>query len=246
MTREKVRSVRSLVLACVLALVAVASGPAADRSSWTAATYQMTLNATHDTYTDLHFPSATHDERLLTASNSAGPPEEPDVTTKQVFLGFDLSSVDFTVRSARLSLSTLTCGGLVPVDTVDLALYGVDNTASWSEDTLTWDSQPVTSTNVLASLDAGSTTFDGAQTYTWTDLNQGAFATWLESQRGAGSATLVVVIKNADEPGLADISFEDREGTGAAYGCGDSLGGPTLSTSSMIGDQRVYLPYVSR
>jgi hypothetical protein len=171
------------------------------------------------------------------------------VTTKAVFVAFDLSGVDFPIKRAVLSLSTLTCGGLVPVDAVDVMVYGVDNSVSWSEDTLSWASQPAQpSTGALADLDAGGIVFGRSETYTWTDDIQGAFTTWLETQRGAndGSATLVLLIDNTDNPGIADVSFEDREGTGAAYGCTDSLGGPALEVSGITGGYKVYLPLVMR
>ena len=71
---------------------------------------------------------------------------------------------------------------------------------------------------------------------------------WLETQRNAngGSATLALVIENTDNPGIADVFFEDREGTVAACGCGDSLGGPTLDVSSLIGGHAIFLPLVAR
>jgi hypothetical protein len=246
MTEKRRWVSRGLVLVSALALLLVAAGPLAARTMLAAPVAVLTLDATQDTYTDINLPSTNMDDGLLTAANSPGPPQAPDVTTKVVYLAFDLSGVAFEIRSARLRLSTLTCGGLVPVDAVDVVVYGVNNGLTWAEDTLTWDTQPVTSTGALASLDAGAITFDSSQTYTWTDDNQGDFASWLETQRGAndGSATLALLIDNADDPGMADIFFEDREGTGAAYGCTDSLGGPTLQVSDLA--RKVFLPLVRR
>jgi hypothetical protein len=237
-----------MVLACILALLLLANSLPATPTIRAAPAQRIILDATQDTYTDINRPATNRDGWLLTAANSPGPPEEPDVTTKAIFLAFDLSGLGFQIKSAVLSLSTLTCDGLVPVDAVDVTVYGVDNAATWAEETLTWDSQPEISTTALASLDAGGTIYDRSQTYTWTDTRQGDFATWLESQRGAndGSATLVLAIKKADDPGLADVYFEDREGTGAAYGCADSLGGPTLEVSSFKGGYGIYLPLVVR
>jgi hypothetical protein len=208
----------------------------------------LNLNASQDTYVDVNFPATNMDDGLLNAANSPGPPESPDVTTKVVVLAFDLSGVGFEIRSATLRLSTLTCGGLVPADAVDVAVYGVNNDVTWAEDALTWDTRPVTSTGVLVRLDAGQTNYGVSQTYSWTDGNQGDFATWLESQRGAndGSATLMLLIDNAGNPGMADVFFEDREGTGAAYGCTDSLGGPTLEVSATTSGHDVLLPVVLR
>jgi hypothetical protein len=56
---------------------------------------------------------------------------EPAVTTEKVFLAFDLSEVDFEIRSATLSLSALTCGGLVNVYVAAIKIYGVDNGLAW-------------------------------------------------------------------------------------------------------------------
>ena len=246
MTEKRLRVSRGLVLVCALALLLIAAGPLAARTMLAAPVTVLTLDATQDAYTDINLPTTNMDDGLLNAANSPGPPEEADVTTKVVYLAFDLSGVGFEIKSATLRLSTLTCGGLVPVDAVDVVVYGVNNDVIWAEDTLTWDTQPVTSTGVLASLDAGAITFDGSQTYTWTDDNQGELTTWLETQRGAndGSATLVLLIDSADGPGMADVFFEDREGTGAAYGCTDSLGGPTLEVSDIA--HKIFLPVVRR
>lgn len=249
MTEKKHRISRSLVLICILALLMTASSfPAAPFMLAASASTTM-LDATQDTYTNINQATTNFDERLLNAANSPGAPEEPDVTTKAIFVAFDLSDVDQPIRSATLRLSTLTCGGLAPVDAVAITVYGLDNSTSWSEDSLTWATQPdQPSTGALVSLDAGETVFAESYTYTWTDDNQGEFATWLETQRTAndGSATLVLVIDNADDPGMADIFFEDREGSGAAYGCADSLGGPTLEVSKIAHGHTIFLPLITR
>jgi hypothetical protein len=257
MTEKKYRASRSLMLVSILALLMIASSlPGAqsmlalsDVKELAAPAYTITLNATQDTYTDINLATTNFDERLLNAANSPGAPEAPDVTTKVVFVAFDLSGVGFEIKRAVLRLSTLTCGGLAPVDVVNVTAYGIDNSVNWSEDSLTWATQPEQpSTSALADLDAGATVFNRSQTYTWTDDNQGAFATWLETQRGAndGSATLMLVIDNADNPGMADVFFEDREGSGAAYGCADSLGGPTLEIRDTTAEHQIYLPLVVR
>ncbi len=244
MTSSKFRMAYSLALVCIPALLWLVSILPAAQTMPAAPPQTNILDATQDTYTDINLATTNLDEGLLNAANSPGRPEEPDVTTKQVFVEFDLSAVDFEIKSATLRLSTLTCGGLVPVNAVDVIIYGVNNDVGWAEDSLTWDNQPELSTGALASLDAGETTFDTAQTYTWTDSEQGDFTAWLETQRGAneGSATLVLVIENADEPGMADVFFEDHQGTGAVYGCADSLGGPTLEVSNFIESDRIFLP----
>ncbi|MCP4539357.1 MAG: DNRLRE domain-containing protein [Chloroflexi bacterium] len=235
MTENKRRISRSLVLISILVLLIIASSLPAVQAMWADSIQTITLNATQDTYTDINFATTNMDKGLLNAANSPGPPEEPDVTTKKIFLEFDLSGVDSEIKSATLRLSTLTCGGLVPVDAVDVVVYGVANDVAWAEDTLTWENQPEPSTGVLVSLDAGATVFDTAQTYAWPDNNQGDFVAWLNTQRSAndGSATLVLVIANADKPGIADVFFNDREGSGTVNMCADALGSPTLTLNEV-------------
>ncbi len=248
MTENKLRIARNLALIFILALLLLAGSLPAAQAIWAAPANTTTLNATQDTYTDINLAATNLNEGLLTAANSPGSLDEADVTTKQIFVEFDLGSVDFEIKSATLRLSTLTCGGLVPVDVADVTIYGVDNGSTWDESTLTWEGQPDASTNALVHLDAGQTTFDTAQTYTWTDSNMGDFVTWLETQRNAGngSVTLILIIENTDGPGMADIFFEDSEGSGAAYGCTDSLGGPTLKLSSIISGLNIFLPLINR
>lgn len=248
MTEKRVRNIRSVAFALLLAVLIFAGSYPAAAAFPVAPTERMTVVATRDTYTDIHLPETNFDEGLLNVANSPGLLEQPDVTTKRVYVAFDLGGVGFEIKCATLRLSTLSCGGLVAVDVADVAVYGVNNDAIWTEETLTWDIQPQPSTGALAHLDAGATVFDLTETYTWTDRGQGQLAAWLESQRGAndGSATLMLVIENADDPGLADLFFEDREGTGAAYGCADSLGGPALEVGSAVGDHTIYLPLVTR
>jgi len=144
-----------------------------------------------------------------------------------------LSGVIFPINSAKLSLSTLTCNGQLFSDEVSVTVYGVDNSASWAENSLTWDNQPALTTNLLALLDSGAITADSAQTATWTDCNQGALSAWLETQRGAnnGRATLVLAVDNSNNPGLADVFFENSEGSGAAAACADAGQPPTLNVS---------------
>ena len=246
MTKDTRRHMRRVLQICLLILLWV--GFPTVHNALAAPQEIVTLSAVQDTYVDLNFASTNFDEGLLTAANSPGPPLEGDVTTKQIYLQFDLSGVEFEIKSAALSLATLTCGGLVPVDAVDVAIYGVDNSSSWDEAELTWGTQPGLSTEALATLDSGGTTYNSAQIYTWTDDKKGEFATWLESQRGAndGSATLVLLIDNSNDPGMADIFFEDSEGTGADYGCTDVLGNPTLFVSDTFASYNLYLPFISR
>ncbi len=214
----------------------------------------VTLPAVQDTYTDLNFPSTNFDGGLLSVSNSLGAPGDPDIATKLTFLEFDLSGVTFEIKGATLSLATLTCGRLLPVDEVDVAVYGVDNDPAndWAEDTLTWDTQPPTPGSLLVGslliqLDAGTISADTSARYEWTDPGLGALSAWLESQRNAndGSATLVLAIENSDQPGLADVFFEDSEETGSAYPCPDSAGPPSLEVVSYV-TRFVYLPVVIR
>jgi hypothetical protein len=248
MNESKYRILYRLVLMSLLALLLAGQG----MPDWTTAqaspATQVTLNATQDAYTDINEETTNFDEGLLTAANSPGPMDESDVTTKQIFLRFDLSEVDFEIQTATLSLATLTCGRKVPVDSVGLAVYGIENDSDWDETTLAWENQPDISTGVLVTLDAGSTTLNKSRIYTWTDDTQGEFTTWLETQRNAndGSATLVVIIENSDNPGMADIFFEDSEETGAAYGCSDSLGEPTLEVGNLKETHTIFLPLVRR
>lgn len=208
---------------------------------------QLVLPAIQDSYTDLNAANTNFDASLLTAANSPGVMDEDDVTTKQVLLKFDLSNVGFEIKTAILRLNTLTCNGLVPVDALPLAVHGVDNDQIWDGSSLTWNNQPALSTGILATLDAGRAAFNQAQTLTWSDTRQGDLATWLETQRQAHNqhATLVVLIPIFDQPGLGDIFFEDLEGTGAAYGCLDSLGGPTLELRDTI-QFNLLLPLLKR
>jgi hypothetical protein len=214
----------------------------------------VTLPAVQDTYTDLNFPTTNFNQGLLSVSNSLGGPGDPDIATKLTFIEFDLSGVTFEIKGATLSLATLTCGRLLPVDEVDVAVYGVDNDPAndWSEDTLTWDTQPPTPGSLLIGslliqLDVGTITADTSARYEWTDTGLGALSAWLETQRNAndGSATLVLAIDNSEQPGLADVFFEDREETGSAYPCPDSAGPPSLQVVSYV-TRFVYLPVVIR
>jgi hypothetical protein len=251
MSTDKLRVNRNLVMALVVTLASVAGGALLMWNPSAASTDSATLSVVQDSYTDINAPTTNFDGGLLNVANSFGAPGEPDVTTKYVFLQFDLSGVGFEIKSATLSLATLHCGGQAAVDEVNVAIYGVDNapTNAWSETTLTWDTQPALSTSTsLITLDAGATTADSARWVTWTDDSGVALASWLEAQRLANdqSATLVLAIENSSGPGIADVFFEDREGSGAAYGCADSLGGPTLEVSDRVGDYQIFLPLIER
>ena len=205
-----------------------------------------TLTATQDSYTDINAPASNFNGGLLSAANSLGSPGDPDIATKYIFLEFDLSSVSFEIKSAALNMATLTCGGLVPVDEVNVAVYGVDNANNWTETGITWNNQPGFSTgSLLVALDAGTITGSSSQWATWTDGGEGALSSWLETQRqtSAKSATLALAIENSNNPGLADVFFEDKEGSGAAHGCADSLGGPTLTVNDFV-VTLIYLPLV--
>jgi hypothetical protein len=234
MSTNKLRTSRNLVIIFVAALVLMAGGTSLARGLPAAPMDAVTLPAAQDSYTDINAPTTNFNEGLLSVSNSLGAPGDPDIATKYAFLEFDLSGVSFEIKSAKLSLATLTCGRQVAVDEVNVAVYGADNAPvnDWSEATITWDTQPdLYAGTVLITLDAGTLTADSAQWATWTDGSGGALSAWLETQRLANdhSATLVLAIENSDNPGLADVFFEDSEGTGAVYGCADSLGTPTLT-----------------
>ncbi len=234
MATNKLRTSRNLVIIFVAALVLMAGGTSLARGLATAPMDAVTLPAAQDSYTDINAPTTNLNGGLLNVSNSLSAPGDPDVTTKYAFLEFDLSGVAFEIKSAKLNLAALTCGGQVAVDEVNVAVYGVDNAPAndWAEATITWDTQPdVYTDTVLITLDTGAITADSAQWVTWTDGSGGALSSWLETQRLANdhSATLVLAVENSDNPGLADVFFEDSEGTGAAYGCADSLGTPTLT-----------------
>lgn len=245
---RKYRMLPVLVFASLLMVLMVCLGSQNGPVASAAPASQIILAAAQDSYTDINAETSNFDGGLLSAANSLGPWDESDVTTKQIFLEFDLSGVDFEIESAILSLASLTCDGLVPVDAANLTVYGVDNAAAWDETSLTWANQPAVSTEALVMLDAGSTLLGSAQIYTWTDSAQGQFTTWLEAQRNANdkSATLVVVIENSDDPGISDIFFEDSEGTGAAYGCSDALAGPTLEVSHLSSSPTIFLPLINR
>ena len=108
-----------------------------------------------------------------------------------------------------------------------------------------------TSRNYLLLALAGGLIWTGAataQVYTWTDGYQGAFASWLESQRlvNTQTATLVLMIDTAESTGMADIFFEDSEGTGSTYGCTDALAEPGLLVSSTIQQTFLFLPMLNR
>jgi hypothetical protein len=213
-----------------------------------------TLPAVQDTYTDLNFPATNFDEGLLTVANSPGGPGDPDIATKLTYVEFDLSGVAFEIKGATLSLATLTCGGVLPVDEVDVAVYGVDNDPAndWTEDTLTWDTQPPTPGSLLVGtaliqLDKGTVTADTSARYELTDPGLGALSPWLESQRNAndGSATLVLAVENSEQPSIADVFFEDSEQTGSLHPCPDSASPPSLQVNSYV-TKFVYLPVVIR
>jgi len=224
---------RGLVIILVTTLALMANGMSLARGLSAAPTSSVSLPAVQDSYTDINAPTTNFDDGLLNVANSLSAPGSPDVTTKYTFLKFDLSSVSFEIKSAVLSLATLTCGGEVAVDEVNVAVYGVDNAPAnaWSETTLTWNTQPPPTSTYLISLNAGALTAGSAQWARWMDGSGGALAAWLETQRLANdaSATLVLAIENSSNPGLADVFFEDREGSGAAYGCADVLGTPQLT-----------------
>jgi uncharacterized repeat protein (TIGR01451 family) len=232
MSTNKLRVSRNLVMVFVATLVLMAGGTALARDLSVAPTESVTLEAVQDSYTDRNAPTTNLNGGLLSVANSLGAPGDPDITTKYIFLEFDLSSIAFEIKSATLSLATLTCDGRVPVDEVDVAVYGVDNANDWLEADITWDTQPSLSTGaLLTALDAGAITANSSQWATWTDGSGGALSSWLETQRLANdaSATLVLAVENSNDPGLADVFFEDSEGSGAAYGCGDALGTPALT-----------------
>ncbi|MFQ5399784.1 MAG: hypothetical protein ACE5E7_09325, partial [Anaerolineae bacterium] len=109
------------------------------------------------------------------------------------------------------------------------------------------NNQPAPTTGALIGLDAGVIPAGTAQTVRWTDYNKGAFSAWLETQRAAndGSATLALAIENSGNPGLADVFFEDSEGSGAANGCTDAGIVPTLDVSANV-TYFIYLPAVLR
>jgi hypothetical protein len=238
-----------LALAIAATLLMLAGGTALARDLLAAPVDLLTLPAVQDSYTDRNAPTTNFDEGLLTVANSLGPPGEPDVATKLAFLEFDLSSVPFEIKGATLSLAALTCGGLLPVDDVGITVYGVTNEPAndWLETTLTWDTQPISPSAQLIQLDAGSTAVGTSVRYKWTDTGLGALSTWLETQRTANDsgATLVLTIENSDAPGLADVFFEDSEQAGAAYGCPDSAGPPSLQVASYV-TRFAFLPVVMR
>jgi hypothetical protein len=254
MKTNKPHARRYLALAITAMALLTAGTTSLARDLPTAPADATTLPAVQDAYTDLNFPSTNFNEELLTVSNSLGAPGEPDVATKLTFLEFDLSGVAFEIKGATLSLATLTCGGLLPVDEVDVAVYGVDNDPinDWVEDLLTWDNQPPTPGSLLVGtaliqLDKGTITADTSARYEWTDPGLGALSSWLESQRTANdsSATLVLAIENSEQLGLADVFFEDREETGSLHPCPDSAGPPALEVVSYV-TKFVYLPVVIR
>jgi hypothetical protein len=256
--RRHVRHNLALVITAMMAITAMvlltAGSISQARDLPAAPADSITLPAVQDTYTDLNFPSTNFNGGLLTVANSPGAPGQPDIATKLTYVEFDLSSVTFEIKGATLSLATLTCGRLLPVDEVDVAVYGVDNNPAndWAEDTLTWDTQPPTPGSLLVGspliqLDAGTITGDTSARYEWTDPGLGALSAWLESQRTAndGSATLVLAIDNSEQPGIADVFFEDSEETGSAHPCPDSAGPPALEVVSYV-TKFVYLPVVIR
>ncbi|HEY85456.1 MAG TPA: DNRLRE domain-containing protein [Chloroflexi bacterium] len=250
MSTHKLRVNRNLVMVFVAALALMAGGALLARDISAAPSGSATLSAMQDSYTDINAPTTNFDEGLLSAANSFGPPGDSDVTTKYIFLEFDLNSVAFEIKSATLNLATLTCGGLVPVDEVNVAVYGVDNAPAnnWEEASITWANQPSFSTgSLLIILDTGAVAADSSQWATWTDGSGGVLSSWLETQRLANdkSATLVLAIDNSDDPGIADVFFEDSEGSGAAYGCADALGTPTL-TLNESNPYGIYLPLVMK
>ncbi|MFQ5399780.1 MAG: DNRLRE domain-containing protein [Anaerolineae bacterium] len=237
---------KKLIPAAVVLLAAVATVLLiTNRLTSAAPTNSATLTAVQDSYTDLNLASANFDGGLLNAANSSGGPEDPDLTTKYIFVEFDLSGVTFSINSATLELSTLTCGGTLFSDDVDVVVYGVDNSVNWSESALTWNNQPAPTTGALIGLDAGVIPAGTAQTVRWTDYAKGALSAWLESQRAAndGSATLALAIDNSGNPGLADVFFEDSEGSGAVANCADAGASPTLTVSETA-TYFVYLPAV--
>lgn len=234
MSTDKLHINRNLVMVLAVTLALAAGGALLVWDLSAAPTDSVTLPAVQDSYTDINAPTTNLNGSPLNVGNSFGIPGQPDVTTRYAFLQFDLSGVGFEIKSAILSLATLPCGGQAAVDEVNVAVYGVDNAPAnaWSEATITWDTQPGLSTGThLITLDGGTTTADNAQWVTWTDSSGGALASWLETQRLANdaSATLVLAIENSTGPGIADVFFEDREGSGAAYGCADALGAPQLT-----------------
>ena len=250
MSTNKLRANRNLVVVFVVTLALMAGGTSLARGLSAAPADSVALQAVQDSYTDINAPATNFDIGLLSVANSFGAPGDPDVTTKYVFLEFDLGSITFEIKSAILNLATLTCNGLVPVDEVDIAVYGVDNAPAndWSETTITWDTQPSLSTGAyLITLGAGAITADSSQWVTWSDGGGGALSSWLETQRLANdaSATLVLAVENSSDPGLVDVFFEDSEGSGAAYGCADALGPSTLTlyedftTDLLISKERI-------
>ena len=250
MCTPKLRASQSLILVLVAVAVLTSGGVSRARNLPLAPSETITLSAVQDSWIDINRPAKNFDRHLLSVSNSFGAPGEPDVTTQYVFLEFDLSGVAFEIKSATLGLATLTCNGRIPVSGVNVVVYGIGNEPAndWSETTLTWNTRPnLSAGSLLIALDAGEITHNTSRRYTWTDDGQGALSSWLETQRTANdsSATLVLAIDKSDQPGLAGVFFEDSEGSGAAYGCPDSIGSPALRLSSDA-TRFVFLPTILR
>ena len=58
--------------------------------------------------------------------------------------------------------------------------------------------------------------------------------------------TLALAIDNAGEPGLADVFFEDSEGSAASFGCTDVVSSPVLHVSASAAGYNVFLPLINR
>ena len=202
------------------------------------------LTATQDSYTDLNQPSANFNGQMLLTESTMGPPGQPDVPTRVIYLAFDLSSVSFDIKSATLSLSTLTCDGQLPLDSTRVDVHGIDNdpTNAWTEATLTWNNQPLPTAAALIGATSGS-----VGPLTWGDPAGGAFASWLESQRLAndGLATLLLKVDISAGNGIRDVFVEDREGSASGLGCPDASGPPQLTLDSETTLFPAFLPLIT-
>lgn len=208
-------------------------------------TDSVVLLAGKDSYTDLNQPDTNFNGQMLLTESTMGAPGLPDVHTRVLFLGFDLSNVQFEIKSASLSLGTLTCNGLLPLDEAVVDVHGIDYEAanSWTENGLTWNTQPVPTAPPLISAVSG---VEGRMY--WTDGAGGAFASWLETQRlgNDGSATLLLKVDVTVGGGIRDVFFDDKEESAGKLGCEDSSGPPMLALDSKYTAFQLAIPIVIR
>jgi hypothetical protein len=117
-----------------------------------------------------NFGSAT---QLLLKKSTSG-------YNRESYLKFDLSGVS-TISSAKLRLF----GNVSDASSVALALFGSGNT-SWSESTVTWNTKPVTGSQI------GSATISGS-TAKWYEID---LTSYLKAEKAAGHALVTIVIKS--------------------------------------------------